>query len=136
MPNSERTHCGSSKSRISNGEMIAMRKAGFAIQKIADRAGLPRTTVGSRLRAWGVVPEEKVIFSKLSQSVYDELDRLYWIEQMSTQEIAEHLDMAASKVADRMRRGGIARRSKSEAILLANRRGRRTGPRSKAEAVG
>lgn len=105
--------------------MIAMREAGYSIEYIANKAGLNKSTVGCRFRRWGVKPEFPVeTISRVPESLYEDIRRMYWDEELTIDEIAESMGKTAGTVRFHMIRGGVPRRTMSEHQKLAWKRGR------------
>jgi hypothetical protein len=105
--------------------LIDMRKAGYSIQFIADKAGLNSHTLGSRFRKWGVVPEFPVMQPpRVDQSIYDRINHLYWDEGLTIAEVAKVLGYHPTVIRYHMVQGGIPRRDRSEVQVKAWERGR------------
>lgn len=111
--------------------MVEMRKAGFAISDIAQKAGMRPETVASRFRTWGVQPEFPVVPKpRISESIYEVIRRLYWDEGLTIEEIAEIRGCHATTIRHHMVQGGIPRRNNSEGQKIAWQKGRQPpGPR-------
>lgn len=117
---------------ISDEKMTEMRKAGYTIDFIAEKAGLHPSTVGSRFRSWGVKPDYPIVAAaRVDDNLYTVIDRLYWQENRTMQEIGEIVGLTESTVRWHMMQGGIPRRSREEHAKMAWDRGRqdRTRPR-------
>lgn len=112
--------------RISTDEMVEMRQLGMRIDDIAKAAELPYATVATRLRRRDVRPEAPVLVKDYangpSHADYELIRRLYWDDEMSEGEIAEHLGISPATVHERMVHGFIPRRTRTQAISLGNRR--------------
>jgi hypothetical protein len=102
-----------------------MRRAGFTIREIAERSGVGYATMQSRLYRWGIKPD----FAppppmRLGASLANEMETLYWEHEMSISDLADYYKISPGRVADRMRRLGIARRGRADAIRLAMTKGK------------
>ena len=119
------------KSKIPISEQIAMRRAGFTITAIAQRAGIHESTLRSRFKQWGIVPEGPVMYSSrtLTAEYAELLDRMYWLEGMSTADIGKALGKSPTRILNQMRDLGIPRRERSEAVKLAIKTDPRKGER-------
>jgi transcriptional regulator with XRE-family HTH domain len=110
--------------KISRAEMERMRRAGFRIREIAERAGVSRQTMGAYLR--GINPDpgceplhEPRLRKEVPDNIAEILERLYWLENKSQQDIASELGETRSTIARWFKHFGITQRSRSEAIKLA-----------------
>lgn len=100
-------------------EMVRMRKAGFTYEEIGAKADVPWSTIRSRCRSLGVVPEAKVIRSRNKRPKHNYprwlIYEMYWVCRLSTFDIAYELDIPSNTVQSMMIRLQIPRRTKKEA---------------------
>jgi len=61
---------------------------------------------------------------KLADVTYDDLYGLYWIKEMSTPQIADIYHCTVAAIARRMNKLGIVKRTLSQSMLLADKKGR------------
>jgi hypothetical protein len=105
-------------------ESMAMRRAGFTIREIAERAGVGYATMQSRLYRWGIKAEFNPVRMRLTGSLAEEMHTLYWERGLSISDLADYYRISPGRVADRMRRLGIGRRERADAIRLAMAKGK------------
>lgn len=100
-----------------------MREAGFTIAQIAEKAGIPRTTMASRLRSLGIKPKLPVITKDRGLMITrEELERLYWQENNSIGDIAERYNVSHSSVIEWFDKLGVLKRSRSEGMSVAHQK--------------
>jgi hypothetical protein len=109
-------------------EIIKMRRGGFLIREIADKAGPPWTgaKVGHFLRTAKVIPDFKVTWSAnrpiKNDYPYWLLYEMYWVCSLSLYEIAYELDIPKSSLNIVMGRLKIPLRNTSEARQISMKR--------------
>jgi hypothetical protein len=113
---------------MSPAELRRLREAGFTYKEIERMTGVPWSTVRSRCQSLKIRPRVKVVQQRNRPAVHDYprwlIHELYWVCELSTNDIAYELDMKTNSVATMMRRLDIPLRSRQQAWDLMKRRGR------------
>jgi hypothetical protein len=113
---------------MSPAELRRLREAGFTYKEIERISGVPWSTIRSRCRSLGIKPRVKVVHQRNRPAVHDYpywlIYELYWVCELSTNDIAYELGIKSNSVATMMRRLGVPLRSRAQAWDLMKRRGR------------